>query len=116
MPELNWVGKDKVITHHLDVPYRVLDRQYSYNEHGQHQEDNGSQNMIFTVTTSKPSKRSCHAMKEKSTVSTSILPITQATKAGSTTTPSTTHESRNGSVKSSAKKAKTSPAMTSGCA
>lgn len=47
MPELNWVGKDKVITHHLDVPYRVLDRQYSYNEHGQHQEDNGSQNMII---------------------------------------------------------------------
>ena len=41
MPELNWVGKDKVITHHLDVPYRVLDRQYSYDEHGQHQEDNG---------------------------------------------------------------------------
>lgn len=26
MPELNWVGKNKVITHHLDVPYRVLDR------------------------------------------------------------------------------------------
>ncbi|KTF04677.1 Modification methylase MboII [Trueperella bernardiae] len=47
MPELNWVGKDKVITNHLDVPYRVLDRQYSYNEHGQHQEDNGSQNMII---------------------------------------------------------------------
>ena len=37
MPELNWVGKDKVITHHLDVPYRVLDRQYSYDEHGQHE-------------------------------------------------------------------------------
>ena len=36
-----------MITHHLDVPYRVLDRQYSYNEHGQHQEDNGSQNMII---------------------------------------------------------------------
>ena len=47
MPELNWVGKDKVITHHLDVPYRVLDRQYSYDEHGQHDADNGSQNMII---------------------------------------------------------------------
>lgn len=47
MPELNWVGKDKVITHHLDVPYRVLDRQYSYDEHGQHDGDNGSQNMII---------------------------------------------------------------------
>lgn len=47
MPELNWVGKDKVITHHLDVPYRVLDRQYSYDEHGQQDADNGSQNMII---------------------------------------------------------------------
>lgn len=47
MPELTWVGKDKVITHHLDVPYRVLDRQYSYDETGQHEADNGSENMII---------------------------------------------------------------------
>lgn len=30
MPELRWIGKDKVINHHLDVPYHVLERQYSY--------------------------------------------------------------------------------------
>lgn len=47
MPELNWVGKDKVITHHLDVPFRVLDRQYSFDESGQHEADNGSENMII---------------------------------------------------------------------
>lgn len=47
MPELNWVGKDKVITHHLDVPFRVLDRQYSFDENGQHEADNGSENMII---------------------------------------------------------------------
>ncbi|MFN8047037.1 MAG: site-specific DNA-methyltransferase [Ancrocorticia sp.] len=47
MPELNWVGKDKVITHHLDVPFRVLDRQFSYDEHGQHEADNSSPNMII---------------------------------------------------------------------
>lgn len=47
MPELTWVGKDKVITHHLDVPYRVLDRQYSFDDRGQHVEDNGSENMII---------------------------------------------------------------------
>ena len=35
MPELTWVGKDKVITHHLDVPLRVLDRKYSFDEVGQ---------------------------------------------------------------------------------
>ncbi|WIV13670.1 hypothetical protein [Proteiniborus sp. MB09-C3] len=26
MPTLNWIGKEKVINHHLDVPYRVLDQ------------------------------------------------------------------------------------------
>ena len=32
MPRLEWVGKDKVIAHHLEVPYRVLDRQYTYGD------------------------------------------------------------------------------------
>lgn len=31
MPTLNWIGKDKVISHHLYVPYRVLDLQYTFN-------------------------------------------------------------------------------------
>ncbi len=30
MPTLNWTGKEKVINHHLDVPYRVLDLQYTF--------------------------------------------------------------------------------------
>ena len=32
MPTLDWIGKDKVINHHMDVPYRVLDPQYTYGE------------------------------------------------------------------------------------
>lgn len=47
MPTLDWIGKDKVVNHHLEVPYRVLERQYSYDEAGQHTEDIGSQNMII---------------------------------------------------------------------
>lgn len=47
MPELNWVGKDKVVAHHLDVPFRVLDRQYSFDGSGQHEDDNGSPNMVI---------------------------------------------------------------------
>lgn len=47
MPELNWVGKDKVVTHHLDVPFRVLERQYTFDDAGQHDEDNGAPNMII---------------------------------------------------------------------
>jgi adenine-specific DNA-methyltransferase len=30
MPTLHWIGKEKVINHHLDVPYRVLDHQYTF--------------------------------------------------------------------------------------
>lgn len=30
MPTLHWIGKEKVINHHLDVPYRVLEHQYTF--------------------------------------------------------------------------------------
>ena len=30
MPTLNWIGKEKVINHHQDVPYRILDKKYTY--------------------------------------------------------------------------------------
>lgn len=47
MPTLDWIGKNKVVNHHLEVPYRVLERQYSYDADGMHTEDNGSGNMII---------------------------------------------------------------------
>lgn len=47
MPTLEWIGKEKVINHHQEVPFRVLERKYSYDENGQHDEDNGSENMII---------------------------------------------------------------------
>lgn len=30
MPTLDWIDKNKVINHHMDVPYRVLDAKYEY--------------------------------------------------------------------------------------
>ncbi|KLR57307.1 hypothetical protein OX89_13255 [Diaphorobacter sp. J5-51] len=30
MPTLHWVGKEKVVNHHHDVPFRLLDKQYSF--------------------------------------------------------------------------------------
>lgn len=30
MPTLNWIGKDKVVNHHLDVPFRTLEKQYTF--------------------------------------------------------------------------------------
>lgn len=31
MPTLHWIGKEKVVNHHRDVPYRVLEKEYEYN-------------------------------------------------------------------------------------
>ena len=47
MPTLEWIGKSKVINHHQDVPFRVLERKYSFDENGQIGADNGSENMII---------------------------------------------------------------------
>ena len=47
MPTLEWIGKNKVVNHHLDVPFRVLERQYSFDVNGTHAEDNESENMII---------------------------------------------------------------------
>ena len=30
MPSLSWIGKDKVINHHQDVPFRILEHKYSF--------------------------------------------------------------------------------------
>ena len=30
MPTLTWVGKDKVVNHHHDVPFRILNKQYNF--------------------------------------------------------------------------------------
>lgn len=47
MPTLDWIGKDKVINHYKDVPYKVLERKYSFDESGMHKEDIHSNNMII---------------------------------------------------------------------
>ena len=47
MPTLEWIGKNEVVNHHQEVPFRVLERQYSFDEQGQHTENNGSENMII---------------------------------------------------------------------
>lgn len=31
MPSLNWIGKEKIITHHAEVPFRVLEHRYGFN-------------------------------------------------------------------------------------
>ena len=31
MPILNWIGKDKVINHHLNVDFKILNKKYTFN-------------------------------------------------------------------------------------
>lgn len=47
MPTLEWIGKEKVVNYHLEVPYRVLERKYSFDENGQTEADNCSENKII---------------------------------------------------------------------
>jgi len=49
MLTLEWIGKNKVVNHHQKVPFRVLERQYSFDEQGQHTENNDSENMIILL-------------------------------------------------------------------
>jgi adenine-specific DNA-methyltransferase len=34
MPTLHWVGKDKVVNHHHDVPFRVLNKVSTFTRAG----------------------------------------------------------------------------------
>src|SRR5690606_31729561 len=34
MPTLHWIGKDKVINHHREVPFKVLEKQYTFTAEG----------------------------------------------------------------------------------
>ncbi|MGV3685103.1 MAG: site-specific DNA-methyltransferase [Daejeonella sp.] len=34
MPTLHWIGKEKVVNHHRDVPFKVLEHQYSFDVDG----------------------------------------------------------------------------------
>ena len=47
MPSLNWIGKDKIINHHQDVPYKVLNHEYGFSETGKTNSAVNSGNLII---------------------------------------------------------------------
>ena len=47
MPTLNWIGKEKVINHHQDVPYKILEPQYGFMDGVEQPEPNNSGNKII---------------------------------------------------------------------
>ena len=47
MPTLHWIGKEKVINHHLNVPFKVLQHQYGFTNGTQNNTETNSGNKII---------------------------------------------------------------------
>lgn len=48
MPTLNWIGKDKIVNHHQEVPFKILEHKYGFTaEGGQIQAETDSGNKII---------------------------------------------------------------------
>ncbi len=47
MPTLHWIGKEKVINHHLDVPFKVLEHTYGFENGEQTKSETNSGNKII---------------------------------------------------------------------
>lgn len=47
MPTLHWIGKEKVINHHMDVPFKVLEHSYGFNNGEQTKKETQSGNKII---------------------------------------------------------------------
>ena len=46
MPTLQWVGKNAVVNHHHDVPFRLLNKNYSFSATGEGQENTENNRII----------------------------------------------------------------------
>jgi len=46
MPTLHWIGKDKIVNHHQEVPYKILEKQYTYKD-GNQSKEGQSENKII---------------------------------------------------------------------
>tara|TARA_R110001592_G_scaffold36589_2_gene123013 strand:+ start:3585 stop:5294 length:1710 start_codon:yes stop_codon:yes gene_type:complete len=47
MPTLHWIGKEKVVSHHQDVPFRILNHKYGFTVKGVRKEETKSGNKII---------------------------------------------------------------------
>jgi adenine-specific DNA-methyltransferase len=46
MPTLHWIGKEKIVNHHQEVPYKILEKQYTYKD-GKETAEGESENKII---------------------------------------------------------------------
>ena len=96
MPTLNWLGKDKVVSYDSQVPFHVLDKIYNFGGESQNKIIHGD----FT-------NQKLNAF----TLTRLIIPVM---KIGFIMIMSTRRKFRNGSGKSSARRAKIIPATING--
>ena len=47
MPTLNWIGKEKIINHHQEVPYKVLNHEYGFSDNEKSKTKTDSGNLII---------------------------------------------------------------------
>lgn len=47
MPTLHWIGKEKVMNHHMDVPFKVLEHSYGFDNGTQTDQETNSGNKII---------------------------------------------------------------------
>ena len=47
MPTLEWLGKERIVAHHLEVPFHVLDHQYGFDSEGKKESATESGNKII---------------------------------------------------------------------
>lgn len=47
MPTLHWIGKNQVINHHLDVPFKVLNHKYGFSNKGETMDELNSGSLII---------------------------------------------------------------------
>jgi adenine-specific DNA-methyltransferase len=64
MPTLNWVGKDKVVNHHHDVPFRLLNKQYTFTA-PEGAPQNSTNNRIIHGDNLEALKSHCQSLKAK---------------------------------------------------
>ena len=67
MSTLEWIGQDKVVNHHLEVPYRVLEEQYTYNSEQ-------SENMIIRGDNLGALRPCCPGIRSRLRISVLVIP------------------------------------------
>ena len=112
MPTLQWIGKEKVVSHHHDVAFLTLEHQYGFRAE---QPDDTSETFSGNKIIHGDNLEVLKALLPEWIASISILPTTQAMRSGYITTMSTTRRYVVGSIKWWMPRAKISRATTSGC-